>query len=61
MLFGPGIRVELSPGQDPITQMLVTIVEEEIGWLVLTRMIRQFRWKLVDPNTQRELNLQDEG
>jgi hypothetical protein len=60
VLFGPGIRVELAPGQDPITQMLVTINEEEIGWLVLTRMIRQFGWKLVDPNTQRELNLQDE-
>ncbi len=60
VLFGPGIRVELAPGQDPVTQMLVTVNEEEIGWLVLTRMIKEFGWRLLDPNTQRELNLRDE-
>ncbi len=61
LLYGPGIRIELAPGQDPVTQMLVTIVEEEIGWQVLTRLIREFRWKLLDPNTGRELNLQHEA
>ncbi len=56
VLYGPGIRIEQTPGQDPITQMLVTITEEEIGWLVLTRLIRELRWRLVDPNTGRELS-----
>ncbi len=54
VLYGPGIRIELTPRQDPITQMLVTISEEEIGWMVLTRLINEFGWKLLDPNTGRE-------
>jgi hypothetical protein len=56
VLYGPGIRIELTPGQDPVTQMLVTINEEEIGWLVLLRLAKEFRWKLVDPATGRELS-----
>jgi hypothetical protein len=55
VLYGPGIRIELTPGQDPATQMLVTITEQEIGWLVLTRMINNFGWKLLDPDSGREL------
>ena len=61
VLFGPGFCLELTPGQDPITQMLVTINEDEIGWFVLTRIIKQFGWKLLDPDTGRELNLQAES
>ncbi len=56
VLYGPGIRVELTPGQDPVSQMLVTMTEEEIGWQVLRRIINQFQWKLLDPNTGRELS-----
>ena len=55
ILYGPGFRLELTPGQDPITQMLLTLTEEEIGWQVLTKMLKQFEWKLLDPNTGREL------
>ena len=55
VLYGPGIRVELTPNQDPVSQMLVTVTEEEIGWQVLTRLINHFQWKLLDPNTGREL------
>jgi hypothetical protein len=55
VLYGPGIRIELTPHQDPINQMLVTITEEEIAWQVLTRLIHHFQWKLLDPNTNREL------
>ncbi len=55
VLYGPGIRIEMTPAQDPIVQMLVTVVEEEIGWQVLTRLINHFQWKLLDPNTGREL------
>lgn len=56
VLYGPGIRVELTPHQDPVSQMLVTITEEEIGWQVLTRLINHFQWKLLDPETGRELS-----
>jgi hypothetical protein len=60
VLFGPGLRIELTPHQDPITQMLVTLTEEEIGWQVLTRLIREFHWKLLDPDSGRELSPQQE-
>lgn len=56
VLYGPGFRIELTPGQDPITQMLVTLTEEEVGWQVLTRIIKKFGWRLLDPSTGRELN-----
>jgi hypothetical protein len=58
ILYGPGIRIEMTPGQDPITQMLLTITEEEIGWKVLPRLVNEFRWKVLDPNTGRELGAQ---
>jgi len=54
VLFGPGIRIELPPGQDPVMQMLLTLTEEEIGWLVLRRLAGEFDWRVVDPDTGRE-------
>jgi hypothetical protein len=56
VLYGPGIRIEMTPGQDPITQMLLTVTEDEIGWKVLPRLVKEFQWKLLDPSTGRELN-----
>lgn len=56
ILFGPGIRIELPPGQDPVTQMLMSITEEEIAWLVVMRLAKELRWKILDPNTGRELS-----
>jgi hypothetical protein len=56
VLYGPGIRIELTPGQDPVTQMLLSIVEEEIAWLVIMRLAKTFRWKILDPMTGRELS-----
>ncbi len=51
VLYGPGIQIELPPGQDLVRQMLVTITEEEIGLLVLERLAQTFKWKVVDPET----------
>lgn len=56
VLFGPGIRLELPPGQDPVTQILLTIVEDEIAWLVIMRLAKTFEWKIVDTESGRELN-----
>ena len=56
VLYGPGIRLELPPGQDRVSQMLLTVVEEEIAWLVIMRLAKTFHWKIVDPNSGRELN-----
>ena len=53
VLYGPGIRIELPP-DDPVRQMLMTVVEDEIAWLVIERLGRKMLWKLVDPATGRE-------
>jgi hypothetical protein len=54
ILYGPGITIELPPGE-PVSQMLMTIVEEEIAWQVIMRLAKDMQWKLLDPATGREL------
>ncbi|MHC4947647.1 MAG: hypothetical protein ACYTG1_05230 [Planctomycetota bacterium] len=56
VLWGPGIRIELPGDEEPVRQMLMTITEEEIAWMVIMRLARQLLWKIVDPTTGRELN-----
>lgn len=53
-LYGPGFIIELPPN-DPVTQMLLTIVEEEIAWQVIMRLAKHFKWKLLDMVSGREL------
>ena len=55
ILYGPGIRIELPPG-DPINQLLLSVTEEEIAWPVMLRLCRDFHWSILDPNTGRMLN-----
>jgi len=54
-LWGPGIRLELPPNEDPIRQMMLYIVEEEIAWLPIVRLAKQFDWSVMDLETGREL------
>ena len=55
ILFGPGIRIELPPDQDPVPQMVLSVVEDEIAWLVIMRLAKELKWKILDPMTGREL------
>ena len=55
-LFGPGIRIDLPPEKEMIDQMLLTIIEEEIAYLVIMRISRICGWKILDPETGQELN-----
>lgn len=55
VLYGPGISIELPPGIDPVNQMLMTIVEEEIAWQVIARLVKNLHWKVLDPMTGRVL------
>ena len=55
VLYGPGISIELPPDRDPVTQMLMTIVEEEIAWQVIARLVKELHWKVLDPMTGRVL------
>ena len=54
-LWGPGIKIELPPEEDPIHQMLLYIIEEEIAWLPIVRLAKQFDWSVTDIETGREL------
>ena len=54
-LWGPGIRLDVSPGEDPIRQMLLYIVEEEIAWLAVVRLAKRFNWMIIDIESGREL------
>ena len=51
VLYGPGIRLEMGPAEDPLKQMLLTIVEEEIAWLVIARMAHAMKWRIIDVET----------
>lgn len=55
VLYGPGIEIQLAPGQDPITQMLLTITDEDIAWVVILRLARELQWRIFDPYSGREL------
>jgi hypothetical protein len=55
VLYGPGIEIQLAPGQDPVTQMLLTITDEDIAWTVIMRLARELQWRLFDPRSGREL------
>ena len=54
-LYGPGIVVGLSPGEDPVLQMILFIDDEDIAWQVIPRLARDLHWRLVDDTTGREM------
>ncbi len=56
LLYGPGIEIEMPPEKDPVDQMLMSISEEEIAWLVVMRLAKELNWRILDPETGRELN-----
>ncbi|MBT4530029.1 MAG: hypothetical protein HOC27_02385 [Phycisphaerae bacterium] len=53
-LWGPGIKIELPP-DNPVQQMLLHIVEEEIAWLPIVRLAKHFDWSVMDIESGREL------
>ena len=55
ILVGPGVRLEMREGEDPVKQILLTIVEEEIAWLVVARMAKTFNWRVLDVETGEEI------
>jgi len=51
VLWGPGIRLEFVHDENPVTQMLLTVIEEEIAGLAIMRLGRICKWRLVDLET----------
>lgn len=56
ILWGPGFRIEM-PEDDPVTQMLLTVTEDEIWFDPVVRIARAMKWKLYNPTTGQELVL----
>jgi hypothetical protein len=55
VLYGPGICIQMPPGNNSVSQMIMTVNEEEIAWQVVSRVIKALECKLLDPETGREL------
>ncbi len=55
LLWGPGFRLEMTPNQDPVQQMLLTITEDEIAWLAIMRLARRCQWRIIDFETGQEI------
>ncbi|MFI4917545.1 MAG: hypothetical protein ACIAS6_13695 [Phycisphaerales bacterium JB060] len=53
VLHGPGLVVELPMGLDRVTQGLVTLIDEDVAWPVLMRLVKNLPWKLLDLETGR--------
>lgn len=49
VLYGPGIRIDLPPDQDPVRQMLLTVVDDDIAFSVIRRILGSFAWRILDP------------
>lgn len=62
LLFGPGLVCEIAlqdeptanKGQGPeVSQVLVSMTDEDFGFPVLLRLCKQAKWKMLDPDTGR--------
>lgn len=51
MLFGPGLVVDLPSSADELTQILVTVTENDTAWPVLSRLCKAMGWKMLDAET----------
>lgn len=59
LLHGPGINVQvpLVDRDDPVMQVMVSMVEESLAWTVLERIVRTLDWKIQDPKSGRVFGL----
>lgn len=55
VLHGPGFVVQLPMvgPKDPVSQVIVSMSEEDIAWPVLIRVCRALGWKMMDPQSGR--------
>lgn len=57
VLYGPGLELHLAPGDGPVTQMLMTVSDDDVAWLIIMRIAKEFGWKILDPESGREFQL----
>lgn len=55
-LYGPGCVMELPTGGDgklELSQVMVTVTDEDFAWPVLSRLCKANSWKMMDPESGR--------
>lgn len=56
-LYGPGLIIQLPmSGNEKLTQLLISLADEDIAWPVLERICRKYQWQLMDPDSGRTLS-----
>lgn len=55
-LYGPGLTMQMTPGAEELSQMLVAVLDEDIAWTVLTRICKTTHWQLLDLESGRSLS-----
>ena len=55
VVYGPGLVLQMPmvDRDDPVNQILVSLVEDSVAWPVLTRICRVLGWKMMDPSSGR--------
>lgn len=55
VVYGPGVVLQMPmvDRDDPVNQILVSLVEDSVAWPVLTRICRVLGWKMMDPSSGR--------
>jgi hypothetical protein len=53
--YGPGVIAQLPflGPDDPVQQVLVSLVEDDVAWPVLIRLCKSVGWKMMDPESGR--------
>ena len=52
-LHGPGYTMQIPTSADQVRQVMVTVVDDETAWPVLSRLCRALEWKMMDQETGR--------
>lgn len=53
VMFGPGLTIQMPMTGPDVTQLLVSIGDESMGWPVVERIARGCQWTLMDPDSGR--------
>jgi hypothetical protein len=56
VLYGPGCIMEVPGDGDPktdVNQVMVTVTDEDFAWPVLSRLCKEQKWKMMDPDSGR--------
>jgi len=51
VLHGPGMVLEIPQNVDEVQQAMVTVLDDDIAWPVLSRVCRHLSWKMIDLET----------